>query len=388
MADYKRAAKWLNSEFSDEQESRDRIIIKTSMIGVASNILLALFKAGVGIFSNSIAVIMDAVNNLSDAASSVITIVGTKLAGRQPDKMHPFGYGRIEYMSAMIISVIVLYAGITSFTESVSKVITPEKPDYSPTALLIIAAGVIVKILLGRYVKKTGEKVNSDSLINSGEDAILDSVISFATLIAAGLFMLTGISLEAWLGAVISIVIIKSAVDMLKDTISKLLGERADKELAIKIKEIITGFPEVFGAYDLVLNNYGPDSFIGSVHIEVPDTYSAARLDELIREITLKVYKECNVILTAIGVYSSNTTDEEVISVSEDIRKLMFSYENVLQMHGFYLDKERSTIRFDLVISFNEKDREALYEKIVSEIGEKYPDHKLEIALDTDFSEI
>ena len=169
--------------------SREKTIVRTSIIGIVANVFLAAFKAAVGLMSHSIAIVLDAVNNISDAGSSLITIIGTKLAGKEPDKKHPFGYGRIEYLSAMIISVIVLYAGITSFVESVKQIIHPETPDYSTV-----------------------------SLINSGEDATLDSVISASTLVAAVIFLIFHISLEAWLGAVISLVIIKSGIEMLRDT--------------------------------------------------------------------------------------------------------------------------------------------------------------------------
>ena len=202
--------------------SRDRKIIRVSLVGIAANLLLAGFKVFVGLLSHSIAIILDAVNNLSDAASSVITIVGTKLAGRSPDKKHPFGHGRIEYLSAMTISLIVLYAGVTSLVESVKKIIHPETPDYRPVTLVIVAVAVFVKIILGTYVKAQGEKLNSDSLVNSGEDAKLDSLISTATLAAALIFIFTKVSLEAWLGAVISVIIIKSGIEMLRETLSKI----------------------------------------------------------------------------------------------------------------------------------------------------------------------
>ena len=235
---------------------RDKKIIQTSIVGIVANVFLAAFKTFVGLTANSIAIVMDAVNNLSDAASSIITIVGTKLAGKQPDKKHPFGHGRVEYLSAMLISFLVLYAGITALVESVKKIISPEKPDYSSVALIIVAVAVVVKIVLGRYVKKVGEEVNSDSLINSGEDATLDSIISASTLVAAGIYILFHISLEAWLGAIIAVVIIKSGIEMLQETISKILGERVDAQLARDIKETVKSFPDVSGAYDLVIHNH------------------------------------------------------------------------------------------------------------------------------------
>ena len=367
--------------------SREKTIVKTSVIGIIANVFLAGFKAVVGLMTNSIAIVLDAVNNISDAGSSLITIIGTKLAGREPDKKHPFGYGRIEYLSAMIISLIVLYAGITSLVESVKQIIHPETPDYNMISLLIVAVAVVVKILLGRYVKGVGLKVNSDSLINSGEDATLDSVISASTLVAAGIFLIFHISLEAWLGAIISIVIIKSGLEMLRDTISQILGERNDVELARGIRQTVMGFPEVQGAYDLVLNNYGPDTWNGSVHIEVPDTYSANQIDQLIREITMKVLCDHHVLLTAIGVYSVDTKDAEVIRAKEKVQSIVFDHAFVRQLHGFYMDKETKTMRFDIVVSFDAKDRRSVYDAVVSDVKKAFPDYELQVAMDTDFTE-
>ena len=366
---------------------RDKTIVRTSVIGILANIFLAAFKAAIGMLSHSIAIVLDAVNNLSDAASSVITIIGTKLAGKQPDRKHPFGHGRIEYLSAMIISVIVLYAGVTSLIESVKKIIRPEQPDYSVWALVIVSAAVLVKIVLGKYVKSVGEKVNSDSLINSGKDATLDSVISASTLVAAIIFMVSGVSVEAWLGAIISAIIIKSGIEMLIDTLSKILGERADAELATAIKQTVLSYPGVSGAYDLVLNNYGPDTFNGSIHIEVPDTYSASDLDELIREITVDVYTKHDVLLTAIGVYSVNTRNDAAAQMRDRIYKRVLEIQYVLQTHGFFVNEEKKTIRFDAVVSFDAGDRHKVYEEICEAVHEMYPDYTLQIALDIDFTE-
>lgn len=370
-----------------KSENRDKEIVKTSIIGILANVFLAAFKAVIGTVSGSIAIVLDAVNNISDAASSVITIVGTKLAGKQPDKKHPFGYGRIEYLSAMIISVIVLYAGITSLRESITKIIHPSKPDYTVVALVIVAAAVLVKIFLGRYVEGVGKKVNSDSLVNSGKDATLDSIISASTLIAAVIYIFSGVSLEAWLGAIISVVIIKSGIDMLRETLSEILGERADCDLAKAIKATVMEFPTVDGVYDLVLNNYGPDSYNGSLHIEVPDTCTANQIDELIRQISYEVYKKHQVILTAISVYSRNTRDPEIVDIYSRLKDIVYKYKYVLQMHGFYFDKKTNTLRFDLVISFDSPDRIETFRNIISGVKDEFPDYRIVGVLDTDFSE-
>lgn len=369
------------------QSSREKIIVRTSIIGIVANVFLAAFKAAIGLMSNSIAITLDAVNNISDAASSLITIVGAKLAAKAPDKEHPFGYGRIEYMSAIIISVLVFYAGVTSLIESAKQILQPEIPAYNMVSLIIVAVAVVVKILLGRYVKNVGEKVNSDALINSGEDARLDSVISASTLVAAGIFLTCQISLEAWLGAIIAVVIIKAGIDMLRETLSKILGERNDLELAKDIKKTIAGFSGVRGAYDLVLHNYGPDSWQGSVHIEVPDTYDANQLDKMLREIMVEVMQKHNVMLTAIGVYSYNTQDEEISRVEKKLREIAFSHKHVRQIHGFYLTKETKNIRFDLVISLAAENRQLVFAETLAHIQREFPDYELQAVMDTDFSE-
>lgn len=371
----------------DAQKSRERVIVKTSVIGIVTNILLSIFKVIVGVISNSIAIILDAVNNLSDAASSIITIVGTKLAGKKPDIKHPFGYGRVEYISALVISVIVLYVGITSLRESVIKIIQPEEVNYTTPTLIIVAVAVVVKILLGTYVKNVGEKINSDSLINSGEDAKLDSIISASTLVAAIIYIFTKISLEAYLGAIISLIIIKSGIGMVRDTVSNILGESADAKFAREIKAEIRKFDRVRGAYDLILNDYGPDSYTASVHIEVIDNLDANEIDKLTRDITKVIYDKYNVTLTAIGVYSINTRDEEIKNMREDVYKTALAHEGVLQMHGFYFDKESKTMRFDVVVSLKPKNRDEIFDNVVKDIQNKYKDVKIIANMDTDFAE-
>ncbi|OON88076.1 cation transporter [Oribacterium sp. C9] len=370
-----------------KDKDRGKIIIKTSIIGIVANVFLAAFKAVIGLMSNSIAIVLDAVNNLSDAISSVITIIGTKLARKQPDKKHPLGHGRVEYLTATIIAVIVFYAGVTSFVESVKKIIDPEKPDYSIVTLVIIAVGVVVKILLGRYVKGVGEKVNSDSLIASGSDATFDAVISASTLVAAVIFIYSGISLEAWLGAIISVIIMKAGFGMLQDTVSQILGERVDSSLSKAIKMTIASFPEVRGAYDLVLHSYGPDTYMGSAHIEVLDTMSARELDRLMRDITYKVYDEHKVIMEGISIYAINTSDDKIQDMLIRCREIVMSNDHVLQMHGFYVDDVRKVINFDVIIEFAADDRRKIFEEIVKRIQTEFPEYKIELTMDADISD-
>ena len=371
-----------------ETEKRSRTIVRTSIIGIAANVLLAAFKAVIGVLSHSIAITLDAVNNLSDALSSVITIIGTKLAGRESDKKHPFGYGRIEYLSSLIIASIVLYAGVTSLVESIKKIVSPSTPDYSTASLIIVGVAVFVKIGLGLYVKATGQKVNSDSLVNSGKDALLDSIISSATLVAALVYVFSGFSLEAFLGAVISLVIIKAGFEMLSETVSKLLGEPGDVELIKDIKKTVCTFPEVKGAYDLILHNYGPDKYNGSIHVELEDSCSINRLDELTREIMIAVHQKHKVVLTAVGVYSINNQDPEVTNMRKEITERVLAHEFAKQVHGFYYNKKEKAIRFDVVISFDAASRQAVLEEIKKELSQIYPGFSFSIAMDMDYGEI
>ncbi len=367
-------------------QTRGKTIIRTSIVGIFVNILLAAFKAVVGAISGSIAIVLDAVNNLSDALSSVITIIGTALAGKAPDKKHPFGYGRIEYLSAMVISIIVLYAGITSLVESVKSILHPEAANYTTPTLIIVGMAVLVKLALSQFFISTGKKVSSESLVASGTDARFDSVISAATLIAAIIFLVSGISVEAYLAAIIAIVMIKSALEMLRDTISEILGERIDPTVSSAVKKTITSVEGVSGAYDLIFSDYGPDQVMASVHIEIPDTYTADKIDEITREIQDKVYLEHNIAIVSIGIYSINTKDQRTIEVRSKVAKVASSHDHVLQMHGFFVDFEKKDMRMDLVLDFV-PDRVQIYKKTLEDIQSLYPDYTIVANMDTSYSD-
>lgn len=370
------------------EQNRERTIVRTSSIGILANMFLAAFKAVVGLASHSIAIVLDAVNNLSDALSSVITIIGTKLAGKPADKKHPFGHGRAEYLTALVIAVIILYAGLTSLVESIKKIIAPATPDYTPLALIIVGVAVIVKIALGLFVKATGTRVNSDSLVASGQDALMDSIISASTIVAALVFVFFGVSLEAWLGVVISVAIIKAGVETLRETLSKILGERIEANIAHAIKKTIASAdPDIRGAFDLVLNNYGPDRHLGSAHIEVPDTWTADKIDTVTRKIAAEVYEKHHVAMTAIGIYSVNTKDDSAARIRSQVSKIVHEHKDILQMHGFYLDEAAKQMRFDIIVSFDSPDMYKVYNHVVTDVREAFPDYDVQVLFDTDISD-
>lgn len=380
----------MNNQSTDITElaaQREKTIVRTSVIGILANVLLAAFKAFIGIASNSIAVTLDAVNNLSDALSSVITIIGAKLGAKQPDKKHPLGYGRIEYLSSMIVAAIVLYAGITSLVESIKKIIHPEAADYSIISLIIIAVAIAVKLILGAYVKKQGQKVNSGALIASGSDASFDAILSASVLASAIIFLVSGISLEAFVGVVIAIFIIKAGIEMMIETLNDIIGQRGDFETVRGLKEVICEEEEVRGAYDVTLYNYGPNKNYASAHIELPDTMSVNDVDQITRRIQYRVFRKTGIILTGIGVYSYNTSNDEAAQMRNAVQETVLSHDWALQVHGFYVDMEKKTMRFDTVISFD-IDRKEAVQTICNEVQKMYPDYKVYVITDIDVSDL
>ena len=368
------------------QPDRDAVIVRTSVIGIAVNLALAAGKAAVGLTARSIAVVLDAVNNLSDALSAVITILGAKLSGKMPDKKHPLGYGRVEYLSATVVAALVLYAGLTALAESVKKMFSPQEAEYSALSLVLIALAVGAKVLLGRYVKRKGEAVDSASLRASGTDALSDAALSASVLLCAVLRMFAGISLEAYLGAVIALFIIRSGFEMIRDTVSEILGQRTDPELSRKVKELVCQEDGVEGAYDLLLSNYGPDRYYGSVNIEVADTVTADEIDKMTRRIRGRVYWKTGVTLSGVGVYSRNTRDGEAVRLREEIEKRIKARDSVLEVYGFYISDDSREVHFYVVCAFG-TDYRAEIAAITEELRAAFPDCKFRIAPHIDISD-
>ena len=370
------------------EATRTGQIIRVSLVGIIANVLLSAAKAVFGLLANSIAIVLDAVNNLTDALSSVITIIGTWLAGKRPDKKHPYGHGRAEYLTTIIIGGLVLYAGIAALIEAVKRIINPSPAEYDVVTLAIVAVAVVVKILLGRYFSAKGKQLNSDSLSASGTDATMDAIISASTLVAAIITFLGGPGLEAWLGAVISLVIIKAGIDILREAVSKLLGERADADVARAVKDTINSVPGVLGAYDLVLHDYGPDRLQGAVHIEVDEHADARAIDRITREIQSRVFAENRVIIHTVGVYSSNAgTDGIVAEIRHTVGRMVEESPDVLEAHGLYVDETARNVRLDVVVSYAAEDRDAVYADFVSRLSAKFPEYTFATIMDADITD-
>ena len=367
-------------------ENRSKVIVRTSIIGILGNIGLVILKAIVGIFANSIAIIMDAINNLSDALSSTITIIGTKLSQKKPDAKHPYGHGRVEYITSLAIGVIIIVAGVGAIVESIKSIIEGDKPTFDIVTLVLIAVAVVVKIVLGLYFRHVGKKVNSEALKGSGMDALLDALLSFGTLVSVAVMLIWEVSIEGYVGTVIGLFMIKSGIDVLRSSLSSIIGERTSKEVSEAIKHLVCQNPEVKGAYDLIVNNYGPDRGIGSIHIEVSDEMTAKDIHPLTRKISAQVYKEFGIIMT-VGIYATNNSDPIINDIRNEIQKEVLEHKNIKQIHGFYCDQESKSISFDVIVDFKDQDAPQLIKQIQNNLSNKYPDYHFYIVEDKDFSD-
>ena len=365
---------------------RNSQIIRTSWVGVGANVLLAAFKAGVGLVANSVAIVMDAVNNLSDALSSVITIVGAKLSARPADRKHPYGHGRVEYFSAIIIALTVLGAGVASLVESVKKIFHPTQPEYTTVTLIVIVVAIAVKLMLGRYVKKKGEQMKSDALVASGSDALFDAIITLSTLVSAGIMLLWNVSLDGYLGALISLVIVKAGIEMLASPINELLGANVSPELVRDIKHDVGSVEGVHGVFDIILHNYGPSVMIGSLHVGVDDTLTAHDIHGLTRHISTMMFQRYGIIMT-VGVYSVATGDSPYAELQNKVTKLLLKHKEIVQVHGFYCSEKERMLSVDIVPEITVHDDASLVSSLIAEIQLIVPDMQVAVVVDHNYSE-
>ena len=364
---------------------RNKVIVKTSVLGIIGNVLLVVAKIFVGVLAASVSIITDAVNNLTDALSSLVTVVGTKLSGRRPDRKHPYGHGRIEFITSSIIGVFIFVAGASAVYESIMSLINGDAPTYSVYSFIVISLAVIAKIGLGLYFRMQGKRVDSDALKASGIDALLDSILSFGTLVGAIVSYFWGLHLEGYIGIAIGLFIIKSSIDVYRESASKIIGERTEQALIDRISADIAKDEQVFGVYDLIINNYGADRNIGSVHVEVDDNLTAKEIQFLERRIAYLCYLKYHTIMT-VGVYAKNVDTELNKTIKSEVYAILSEFPEIIQVHGFYVETEKKIISADVIISFDVRDAEKIYETAKSKIVAAFPDYTVELILDRDFS--
>ncbi len=359
-------------------------IIKVSFLGIIMNVLLSVAKLIVGIIVGAISIILDAVNNLSDAVSQIVTIVGTAFSMKPADKKHPYGYGRIEYITSQVMAAIIIAVGVASLSEAIQKIFDPGEPDYAIYSMVILAVAIVLKLLYALYTRFEGKKLNAKNLLATSTDSLMDSFLTLGTLVAGIIVYFGGYNIEGYVACVIAVLIIKAGIELMIDAIKSIIGNRIDSDMSKKIKDLVNSYDEVLGTYDLVLHEYGPSKTIGSLHVEVEDRMTASEIHALTRKITEEVYSKLGIFLT-IGIYASNSSTTYFTKIKETVKNLVDSYDEILEVHGFYVREEK--VSFDLVFDFKCKDRKAVVDKIREILTEKYPNYEFDIVIDNDFSD-
>ena len=360
---------------------RNNKIVETSVIGIAVNIALVIIKTIFGLLAGSIAILIDALNNLTDIVSSVVTIIGLKMSSKKPDEDHPMGHGRIEYISAVVVAIIIIYAGVTAGIEAVKKILHPTVTEYTIYTIVMLLITIVAKCLLGRFVKERGKTYGSPALVASGQDAINDCLVSVAVLVSALIAIFAGIQLDAFIGLFIAFCITKAGFELLVDDMKDILGRRADRELADAIKEFMAGYDGVMDVHDLVLHNYGPERFIGSAVIDVDSTMTANEIYDVTHLLKDDVLDQFDVILSAVGICVVNAKD---LDMREEIIRRIEHIDGILQVHGIHIDKENHLIDLDIITSFDNPYPDATIDHARMHLTESYPDYKIDIHSDMD----
>lgn len=366
-----------------DTSEREKKITQTGILGILANVALAVGKAIVGLIAGALSIVLDAINNLSDAISSVITIIGVKLSKKKPTKKHPYGFGRIEYFSAIMISAIILATGVTSLYESIMKIITPSDVDFSYVTIIVVSSAIVVKIALGLFTRKRGKVHNSTSLVASGTDALMDSIVSSATLISIGVSLIFKVNIDGYIGCLIAVVIIKAGIEMLLEALSNVMGRRPDSAITQAIKTCVNSIDGVNGTYDLVLHNYGPDAAIGSLHVEIDSSLTAEEIHKLSMKIQSAVMENFHVMVT-VGIYAIDPKESEKY---EKIQEIIKTFDGALGFHGLFVDRNSKFMNFDVLVDFTVLDKKKFKESVIDKVKDIYPEYNININLDVNYSD-
>lgn len=363
---------------------RTGIINRTAILGIVVNVLIAGVKIAAGLLASSVAIVSEGVNNAADALTSVLTMVGTRLAGRHPDAKHPFGYGRIEYLTGLVVAVVIIVSGVQMLIESVKLIFRPEELSISYVSLAIVAVSAVVKFFLGLYTIARGRVVQSDALVGVGLECRGDSYISIITIGVAVVFLLTGVSLDAYAGVVMSAIILKAGVEVLLKIVSELIGRPGEKELATKIYQLVRATPGVVGAADMMLHNYGPNAWSGSVNVEIDHAKSVGEVYAMLHELQLGIMHEEHVTMV-FGVYAVDDDHVETRRIRRTILEYVKAHEHVKSFHAVYLEPGTNRLYCDLVVDYELADWGALRADFLDYMKAKVPGRDVVLTVETEF---
>ena len=372
----------------ESTEVRTRYGMLASVVGIFCNVLLFSVKLAIGLILSSLAVTADAFNNLSDAASSIISFVGVKMAGKPADAEHPFGHGRIEYIAALIVSFLVIEVGFTFFKSSISKIMHPEEITFDPVPFIILILSILVKLWMAFFNNKLGKRIDSKVMLATAADSLGDVITTSATVISIVICHFTSINVDAIAGLIVSGIVIWSGVSSAKDTLEPLIGQRVPSELYQKITDMVESYEGIVGAHDLIVHNYGPNRSMATIHAEVPNDVSIEASHEIIDRIERDAKKELNILLV-IHMDPVEMRDEEVLELRDKTSHIVHALDPELHFHDFRVlkENEQKNLIFDLVVpdSYTEKDANRVMHQLIALLHEMEKNVDCIITLDRSF---
>lgn len=368
-------------EIGSDRESQ---IVKVSVVNIVNNIVFAVLKVIIGMLSGSVSILTDAINNITDSASAIITIIGTKLSQKSPDSKHPFGYGRIEYLTSLIIGIIVTISGVEMIINSSKSIINPTPVDYSSITIIVLVITIIGKFGLANYTKRMGDRLDSGALQASGAESKADVFVSIIALVSAVIYMIFDFSIDAYAGIVIALFIVKVGLDVLADTLNKILGEKIDSDIASKIIEVIEEKDIILGAHDLIINNYGPNSNIGSVNVEIDHEFLVGDIYPVLHGLQADIYRRFHIYLV-FGIYAVNIDHENSKYAWKILMDFKDSEPHCLNCHGLVVDDDKKEIYCDIVLDFD-CDRKLIKENLIKIFkSSRFRDYKIIVTIDSKF---
>lgn len=370
--------------FKLDSSTREGVISATSILNIITNLFIALLKVIFGVIASSIAIISEGVNNATDAMSSVLTLVGTKLASKKRDAKHPFGYGRVEYLTSLIISIFILVSGFEVLMDSIKRVFNPEQLNISYLSLIVVAISAVLKFLLGSFTILKGKQADSETLSAVGYDCRNDSYVSLVTIATALLFLFTKINVDAYAGVFTSILILKTGYEILSSTVSELLGEPADHELVSNLYKEIRNTKGVINAVDMILHNYGPENYSGSCNVEIDHSKSVGEIYQTLHELQLRIMYEYRVAMV-FGIYAVDKDSKESKKLHQEIASYVKMHEHIKSYHAIYFDRKSDNIYCDLVVDYEADDLAKIQKDFTSYLSDIYPDRKIIVNIDTEF---
>lgn len=371
-------AKIFIKDTEDKSKLREAYGMMCGIVGVCFNILLFVGKFLAGTFSNSIAITADAFNNLSDAGSSVVTLLGFKLAGAKPDTEHPFGHGRIEYISGLVVAAAILLMGYELIRDSIGKILHPEETEFTVLVAVILIASILVKLYMAYYNRSVGKKLDSTAMKAVATDSLSDMVATTVVLLASVFTHFTGIKIDGYCGLVVGALVGYAGFDAARETLNPLLGQPPAREFVEKIDEIVMSHPEVCGMHDLIVHDYGPGRQMISLHAEVPAEGNILELHEVIDNIETELRRELGCEAT-IHMDPIVTSDEHVSETKAAMVSLIKAIDEELSIHDFRMvtGESHTNLIFDVLAPFNFRltDEELLTEilqDVQEHFGENY----------------